>query len=167
MDIKIVEMIPEDWKSVSQIYLKGIETGLATFQTNVPSYDEWDKGHILKCRLVAKKDDEVLGWAALSPVSSRSVYSGVAEVSIYIHPEYKGLQIGFKLLKALVDQSESEGFWTLQASITRENIPSIKLHEKCGFRIIGYREKIAKMPSGKWHDTILMERRSELRCQSF
>lgn len=160
MDYKIIKMAPSDWASVSKIYMQGIETGVATFQTEAPSYEDWDKGHVASCRLVARKDDVVLGWAALSPVSSRCVYAGVAEVSIYIDPDYKGMQVGLTLLNALIEASEADGFWTLQSGIIKENVPSIKLHEKCGFRVIGYREKVGKMSTGKWHDVVLVERRS-------
>lgn len=160
MAYKIIEMSPSDWSEVSKIYILGIETGFATFQTVAPSYEDWDIGHISTCRLVAKKEDQVIGWAALSPVSSRCVYAGVAEVSIYIDPAFKGMQVGTSLLNALIKASEAEGFWTLQSGIIKENESSIKLHEKCGFRVIGYREKVGKMPTGKWHDVVLVEKRS-------
>jgi len=160
MDFKIIKMTPSDWPEVSKIYTLGIETGLATFQTEAPSYEDWDNGHISACRLVAKIADQVIGWAALSPVSSRCVYAGVAEVSIYIDPAFKGMHVGTVLLNALIEASEAEGFWTLQSGIIKENESSIKLHEKCGFRVIGYREKVGKMPTGKWHDVVLVEKRS-------
>ena len=160
MNITITKMSPSDWQDVSRIYTLGIETGIATFQTEAPSYEAWDTGHISRCRLVAKLASQVIGWAALSPVSSRCVYAGVAEVSIYIDPSYKGMQVGTSLLEALIEASEAEGFWTLQSGIIKENSTSLKLHEKCGFRVIGFREKIGKMPSGKWHDVVLVEKRS-------
>lgn len=156
----ITKMSPSDWKDVSRIYILGIETGYATFQTEAPSYEDWDSSHIRSCRLVAKIENKVIGWAALSPVSSRCVYAGVAEVSIYVDPDFKGQQVASSLLNALISESENEGYWTLQSGIIKENIPSIKLHEKCGFRIIGYREKVGKMPTGKWHDVVLVEKRS-------
>lgn len=162
MKYKIEKMTPKDWNEVAQIYLEGIKTGKATFQTELPSYDDWNNGHIKTCRLVARLENKVLGWAALSPTSSRCVYKGAAEVSIYIGKEYRGQGIGKAILRALIEMSEKNGFWTLQSSIIRENTASIKLHKDCGFREVGIREKIAKMPDGVWHDTVLMERRSTI-----
>lgn len=160
MDYKIDEMVSSDWKQVSKIYLEGIKTGKATFQTEVPNYEEWNNGHIKLCRVVARLGNNILGWGALSPTSSRCVYKGVAEVSIYIGENHRGKGIGKNILKSLIGLSEGNGFWTLQSGIIRENISSIKLHEKCGFREIGIREKVAKMKNGKWHDVVFMERRS-------
>jgi len=147
---------------VSSIYLSGIETGIATFQTGVPSWEEWNSSHLKSCRLVARLGDTVLGWAALSPTSSRCAYVGVAEVSIYIDEHHKKQGIGTALLDSLVKCSEEDGFWTLQSSIIKENSASLNLHKKCGFRELGIREKVAKMVNGKWHDVVLMERRSKL-----
>ncbi|MBX4258318.1 GNAT family N-acetyltransferase [Clostridium estertheticum] len=160
MNYKIDEMVSSDWKQVSNIYLEGINTGKATFQTEVPTFEEWNNGHVKTCRLVARLGNDVLGWGALSPTSSRCVYKGVAEVSIYIGENHRGKGIGRNLLKRLIELSEENGFWTLQSGIIRENISSIKLHEKCGFREIGRREKVAKMKDGEWHDVVFMERRS-------
>lgn len=152
-------MLAEDWQSVEEIYKQGIETGNATFQQNTPDWDEWDKGHVNLCRFVAVSDGEIIGWAALSPVSSRCVYGGVAEVSIYISNKAKGQKVGTKLLGYLITESEKNNFWTLQSGIFPENTASIRLHESLGFRMIGYREKIGCM-NGIWRDTVLMERRS-------
>lgn len=162
MDLKIKKMEKEHWNRVAQIYYQGIITNKATFQNTVPSYDEWNHGHIDVCRLVAILNDKVVGWSALSKVSSRCVYAGVAEVSIYVDEKYRGKGIGNKLLGELVKLSEKNGFWTLQSGIIEENFNSINLHKKCGFRILGIREKVAKMSNGIWHDVILMERRSNL-----
>jgi len=162
MNYKIDEMVKTDWQQVSNIYLEGIKTGKATFQTEVPTWENWNSGHLNSCRLVARLGNNVLGWGALSPTSSRCVYSGVAEVSIYIGGENRGQGLGKILLKRLVELSEENGFWTLQSGIIKENISSIKLHEKCGFREIGTREKISKMNNGKWHDVVFMERRSKV-----
>ena len=147
------------WPAVSAIYEKGIATGNATFQKEAPSWEVWDKTHLPHCRLVAISGEVIVGWAALSPVSARPVYAGVAEVSIYVDDAAKGQGIGYELLSTLVKESEQHDFWTLQAGIFPENIASIRLHEKCGFRQVGRREKIGKM-DGQWRDTILMERRS-------
>ncbi|MBU3142683.1 GNAT family N-acetyltransferase [Clostridium sp. CF012] len=162
MQYKIEEMIQADWEQVANIYLEGIKTGIATFQTEVPTYENWNNSHISSCRLVARLGDNVLGWGVLSPTSSRSVYQGVAEVSIYISEKYKGQGIGKVILTELIKVSEENGFWTLQSGIIRENICSIALHKKCGFREIGIREKVAKMNNGNWLDVVLMERRSRV-----
>ena len=158
----IEEMKESDLEEVLKIYLEGINTGIATFQNSAPNFEDWNNGHIKSCRLVAKSDGKALGFAVLSPVSSRCVYSGVAEVSIYIGENYRGLGIGKTLLTDLIKLSEKNNFWTLQSGIIRENTSSIELHKKCGFREIGIREKVAKMDNGLWHDTVLMERRSKL-----
>ena len=161
MDYTIEEMKESDWNEVSQIYLEGINTGIATFQNSIPNFEDWNNGHIQSCRLVAKSEGKVLGFAALSPTSSRCVYSGVAEVSIYIGENYRNLGIGHALMSSIIKLSEENNFWTLQSGIIRENAASIELHKKCGFREIGFREKVAKMDNGIWHDTVLMERRSK------
>lgn len=162
MDFIVDTMKDADWLQVSDIYLAGIKTEIATFQNDVPSWEEWDRGHNKDCRFVARVEEKILGWVALSPVSSRCVYTGVAEVSIYIGEEYKGMGVGTALLNRLIECSEEEGYWTLQAGIIKENIPSRMLHKKCGFREIGYRERPGKMNNGKWHDVILVERRSSI-----
>ncbi|QXE20758.1 GNAT family N-acetyltransferase [Clostridium sp. 001] len=161
MDYKIEGMKKEDWEEVSKIYLEGINTKKATFQTEVPSWQNWDSSHLKSCRLVARLGNKVLGWVALSPTSSRCVYAGVAEVSIYIGEEYRGKGIGTSLLDNLVKLSEKNGFWTLQSGIIKENLPSIALHKKCSFREVGVREKLGKMCNKKWYDVVLMERRSD------
>lgn len=162
MDYSIREMKPEDWETVAKIYKEGIDTGKATFQAEIPSFEEWDKGHMKICRLVACDGNTILGWAVLSPTSSRCVYRGVAEVSIYIGEAYRGKGVGKNILTSLINVSEENGIWSLYSAIIRENSSSIALHKNCGFREIGIREKIAKMPNGIWHDTVLMERRSKV-----
>ncbi|XXM73656.1 N-acetyltransferase family protein [Lysinibacillus sphaericus] len=157
----IEEMKSEDWAGVREIYLEGIATGNATFQKDAPSWEEWDKGHAKEGRIVARTADCLQGWAALSPVSSRCVYAGVAEVSVYVSPQHQGKGAGSLLLDALIEVSESHGYWTLQAGIFPENVSSIRLHEKHGFRIVGRRERIGMM-DGIWRDTLLMEKRSKL-----
>ncbi|RYD79809.1 MAG: N-acetyltransferase family protein [Sphingobacteriales bacterium] len=150
-----------DFDKVCAIYKQGIETGLATFQNEIPAWHDWDKSHLEACRLAIFEGVQMVGWAALTPVSSRCVYAGVAEVSIYIDNEFRGKGYGKVLLNELANQSEREGFWTLQSGIFAENIASIKLHESCGFRQIGYREKIG-IKDGVWKDNVLMERRSKV-----
>lgn len=160
MDFKIRGMKKEDWNTVADIYLQGIKTKKATFQTEVPSYEEWDKVHLNECRLVAvNSNEEVLGWAAISPTSSRLVYRGVVEVSIYISESSRGANIGKTLLNAIIHESEELGIWTLQSGIFEINKASIALHEKCGFRVVGIRENIASDIDGIWQNTVLMELR--------
>lgn len=154
-------MSEQDWGAVREIYLEGIRTGNATFETQAPDWERWDTAHLRSCRLVARSGSEVLGWAALSPVSSRCVYAGVAEVSVYVTERVRGRKIGSALLAALVKISEREGIWTLQAGIFPENIPSIEMHKRCGFRAVGIREKLGCM-DGRWRDVLLMERRSKV-----
>ena len=154
-------MSENDWPMVAKIYGQGIATGQATFEIEIPSWEKWDSSHLKACRFVAEREGEVIGWAALSPVSSRCVYGGVAEVSVYVSTAHLGQKIGSQLLKQLILTSEAEGFWTLQAGIFRENKASIKLHTALSFREIGYREKVGQM-NGVWRDTILLERRSKL-----
>ena len=160
MRLSIRSMTPEDWPAVARIYQEGMDTNLATFQTECPSWDEWNAAHLSKCRLVAVVDDAVAGWAALSPYSSRSVYSGVAHLSIYIGQEARGVGVGKALLTAMIAASEEAGFWTLQSGIMVNNAASIALHSSCGFRLVGYREKIGQDRNGVWRNTLLMERRS-------
>jgi L-amino acid N-acyltransferase YncA len=159
--VSLRSMVPNDWPNVANIYKQGIATGLATFETNVPAWETWNNSHLQQCRLVAEIDNEVVGWAALTGVSGRCVYAGVAEVSVYISQLHKGMKIGSILLEALIKEAESNNFWTLQSGIFRENETSISLHKKYGFREVGFREKIGQL-NGTWHDTVLMERRSEL-----
>lgn len=159
---KIEAMESLDWEQVKEIYLEGISSNLATFQTEVPTWENWDKSHISSCRLVVRSGNDVLGWGALSPTSSRNCYAGVVEVSIYIGEKYKGQGIGTTLLKNIIKQSEENGIWTLYSAIIRENIPSISMHKKCDFREIGFKERVAKTGTGVWHDVVLMERRSKI-----
>jgi len=149
------------WNDVLRIYELGIRTKSATFETKALNWDSWDKAHRKDCRLIAKIEKAIVGWAALSNVSDRCVYAGVAEVSIYIDTDFQGQGIGDKLMNALIKESESSNIWTLQAGIFPENIASIKLHQKHGFRIVGIREHIGKMDS-KWRDVALLERRSKV-----
>jgi len=159
MDFKIEKMKSSDWDQISQIYKEGIDTNNATFETTIPSWSFWISTHISGCSIIACKGDEILGWAALSPTSSRKVYSGVVEVSVYVSEKHHGKGIGKALLKKLIQLSENKGIWTLQAGIFPENEISINLHKKCDFKIVGIREKIGKM-NDTWRDVVLMERRS-------
>ena len=159
--ILIEEMKAESWSSVQRIYNSGIATRNATFETKAPEWDAWDQSHRNDCRLIATIDDRIAGWAALSNVSGRCVYAGVAEVSIYIDVAFRGTGVGDQLMKLLITESVGNGIWTLQAGIFPENEASIALHVKHGFRILGTREKIGKM-DGRWRDTILLERRSKM-----
>lgn len=154
------EMSKTDWQAVSTIYEDGIATHFATFETSVPTYEVWDNAHMKTCRFVCVLDEKILGWAALSAVSSRCVYGGVAEVSVYVSKNSRGSGAGKLLMKHLIKQSENEGIWTLQSGIFPENKGSVKLHEKMGFRFIGKRERIGKL-DGDWKDNLLFERRSE------
>ncbi len=159
-EITIEEMTESVWTDVREIYDAGISTGNATFEIRSPDWMAWDNAHLKTCRLIASNYGKILGWAALSPVSQRTVYAGVAEVSIYIAPRHQGLGIGDLLMKALITKSEMHGIWTLQAAIFPENEGSLRLHLKNGFRIVGTRERIGKM-NGRWRDVLFMERRSE------
>lgn len=160
-DIQISGFTQTDWPIIAKIYEQGIQTGIATFETQIPSWDLWDINHIQTCRLKAIKDNAIIGWAALSPTSKRAVYNGVAEVSIYITSKYQNLGIGKLLLAQLIKESEKAGFWTLQASIFSQNKASIALHQSMGFRLIGYRQKIGKL-HGIWYDNTILERRSKI-----
>jgi L-amino acid N-acyltransferase YncA len=173
MDCVIIPMSQDSWPAVREIYRQGIATGNATFETELPSWEKWDGGHRKDCRLlaVAHRDDvaselseppdkaNILGWAALSAVSARGVYAGVAEVSVYIAATARGLGAGKALLQALVRESEANGVWTLQAGIFPENTASIALHKSCGFRKVGVRRRIGKLRDA-WRDVLLLERRS-------
>lgn len=159
--IKIRQLEANDWPIVKNIYLEGIATGQATLQTEAPSWEDWDQGHLQAMRYVAMADQQLAGWIALSAVSGRCVYAGVAEVSVYIAAAFRGQKVGFQLLEHLIGESEKEGIWTLQAGIFPENIASITLHQKLGFRIIGFREKIGKQ-HGIWRNVNLLERRSKI-----
>ncbi len=179
--IHIRALLPEHWPAVKSIYEQGIATGDATFQTVAPDWDEWDRSHLGHSRLVALDSatggtaqgvppggaaegippgGAVMGWVALTPVSGRCVYAGVAEISVYIDPRYRGMGVGTALMQAVISDSEANGIWTLQAGIFPENTASIRLHENVGFRRVGFRERIGKM-DGRWRDTIFFEKRSE------
>ncbi|MDF2843489.1 MAG: sortase-like acyltransferase [Herbinix sp.] len=160
MSFSIEKMHPEDWPQVSEIYLTGIRTGIATFQSDVPTWEEWNKSHSENCRFVARSGNAILGWIALTPISGRCVYAGVAEVSIYISEESRNQGVGTELLAELIWRSEEAGYWTLQAAIIKDNIASRELFRKCGFREIGFREKLGKMADGKWYDVVMVEKRS-------
>ena len=158
----IIESMREgDWEAVQKIYEDGIATGNATVDTEAPAWERWNSTHRLDCRLVAKEGDRVVGWAALSPVSLREAYSGVAEVSVYVAKQSRGMGAGKLLLKSLISSSESAGVWTLQAMIFVENSESVALHTSCGFRLVGTRERIGCL-YGRWRNTLLMERRSKV-----
>ncbi|MFL6212104.1 MAG: GNAT family N-acetyltransferase [Pyrinomonadaceae bacterium] len=159
MDVTIEDMKPADWPRVRAIYLEGVATGQATFEQTAPEWAAWDAARLSAPRLVARIAGEVAGWAALSPVSARAVYAGVAEVGIYISAAHRGRGVGRTLLMALIAASERGGIWTLQAGIFPENEASVRLHKACGFRAVGRRERIGQM-QGVWRDTLLLERRS-------
>jgi L-amino acid N-acyltransferase YncA len=161
MQWQILPMASTDWPAVRAIYEQGIATGNATFEKSAPAWDAWDAAHLPYCRLVAHSAGEVLAWAVLSPVSSRCVYSGVAEVSIYVAARARGRGLGLALLSALVEASERANIWTLQAGIFPENAASIELFRKAGFRVLGRRERLGQM-DGRWRDVVLMERRSQI-----
>jgi phosphinothricin acetyltransferase len=154
-------MRPEDWDGVRTIYLEGIATGNSTFERSPPDWQAWDEGHLPCCRLVARVDSELLGWTALSAVSGRRAYAGVAEFSIYVAERSRGRGIGAALLQALINASEREGIWTLQSGIFPENTASLELCRRCGFRVVGTRERIGSM-DGRWRDVVLLERRSAI-----
>lgn len=157
--LTIRPMTFNDWPAVSAIYAEGIATGHATFETAVPTWEVWDAGHLPNCRLVAEMNGQIVGWVALSRVSSRCVYAGVAENSIYVAASARGQGIGKRLLEAVIVESEAAGFWTLQTGIFPENTASVALHQACGFRVVGRRERIGQL-HGVWRDTLFLERRS-------
>ena len=159
MPVQLAPLAAEHWPAVRLIYEEGLATGQASFETAVPDWPAWDAAHLAHSRLVALEGDAVVGWAALGPVSRRAVYAGVAEVSVYVSAAARGKGVGRALLRALVRESEAAGIWTLQASIFPENQASVRLHEACGFRLLGRRERIAQH-RGIWRDTVILERRS-------
>ena len=160
LELVIRNMEIKDWENVSRIYRLGIDTGIATFEKEIPSWNTWDTAHLKSCRLIAENDHKIVGWAALSPVSGRCVYGGVAEVSVYVDISYNNKGIGTRLLLELIKESEKNGIWTLQSGIFPENKASIQLHKKLGFREIGFREKIGKK-DGIWYDNVILEKRSK------
>jgi L-amino acid N-acyltransferase YncA len=157
--IGISPLLPEHWPAVRRIYLEGIATRQATFETEAPEWEGWDAAHHPFARLVAVREEEVVGWAALAPTSTRPAYAGVAEVSVYVAAAERGRGTGSRLFGALVDASESRGIWTLQAAVFPENAASVALHRRHGFRVVGRRERIARL-DGRWRDVLLLERRS-------
>jgi len=157
--VRLEPLTAKHWDAVRAIYLEGIATGNATFETSAPDWEQWNSRHLASCRLVALAGQEVVGFAALTPVSSRPAYAGVAEVSVYVAGPKRGRGVGRALLNALIAESEAAGIWTLQAGIFPENVPSIELHKQAGFRMVGVRERIGSM-SGRWRDVLLMERRA-------
>lgn len=161
MEIVVRPLVNSDWNAVSKIYAEGIATGIATFETEVPNWEIWNQKHIELCRIVAELKKEVVGFAVLSQVSIRDVYKGVAEVSVYVSKQHRGHKVGETLLNQLIKESEIHGFWTLQAGIFSENEASINMHKKCGFRVVGIREKIG-MLHGKWYDNHFLERRCKI-----
>ena len=152
-------MASEDWDAVEAIYAEGIATRLATFETSTPTWDEFDRGRFRDHRFVAADGERVLGWAALSPTSSRDCYAGVVEHSVYVRADARGRGIGRALMEALIHSADDAGVWTIQTSIFPENEASLALHEKLGFRVVGRRERIAQL-GGVWRDTVLLERRA-------
>lgn len=159
--MKFVSITKENYNQVAEIYKEGLATKMATFETQVPNWDQWNKKFLPFCRIALVLKNEVLGWATLTAVSPRAVYLGVAEVTIYIKSSDQQKGLGKLLLDELITQSEQQGIWSLQAGIFRGNDISIQLHKKCGFRVLGYKEKIAKR-DGIWHDTFILERRSRV-----
>ncbi len=158
--MKLLPMTASHWPEVRAIYEAGMATGNATFETQAPEWEAWDRAHLAHSRLVAVDEaGKVRGWAALSPVSSRCVYGGVAEISVYIAAEARGQGVGRQLLQGLIADSEAHGIWTLQAGTFEENAASIGLHTQAGFRVIGHRERIGQH-HGVWRNTVQMERRS-------
>jgi phosphinothricin acetyltransferase len=156
----IEPMRPRDWDAVRSIFEEGIATGQATFETRAPAWEDWDRDHLRAPRLVARDGGAVVGWAALTPVSGRCVYAGVAEVSLYVAARARGRGIGRLLLEGLVEASEEAGYWTLQAGIFPDNAASLVVHRRCGFREVGRRERLGRMARGQWRDVVLLERRS-------
>ena len=157
--MELQAMRPDDWPAVREIYQAGIATGEATFETTTPDWEAWDAGHLDEHRLVARVGGQVVGWAALAPVSDRCAYAGVAEDSIYVAPGGQGRGVGRALLAALVASAERGGIWTVQTGIFPENQASIRLHQACGFRVVGLRERLGQL-NGRWRDVVLLERRS-------
>jgi len=156
----IRQMIKSDWDRVSAIYMQGILSGKSTFNTECPSYEGWDAGHIKECRYVYEEDGEVIGWIAISPTSERCAYRGCVEMSVYVDENHRGKGIGTELVKKLICEAVSAGYWSIYSAILSINEASIRVHRKCGFREIGYRERIAKDRFGNWQNTTLMEYRA-------
>ena len=160
-NMNLVNISEENYPEVARIYGEGLLTGTATFETTIPSWEKWNSGHLSFGRIIAIEENNYLGWASLSPVSSRCVYGGVAEVSVYVSEVARGKGVGEFLLKNLIEISEENNIWTLQSGIFRDNVASHKLHMKCGFREVGYKEKVGQL-RGVWKDNVLLERRSKI-----
>jgi L-amino acid N-acyltransferase YncA len=158
--VEVRELRLEDWPAVKAIFEQGIAGGDATFETEAPCWEDWDRAHLQGHRLVAVQDGEVVGWAALAPVSGRCVYAGVTEDSVYVADGAQGRGVGRALLEKLIARAERDGIWTIQAGIFPENEASIELHRRCGFRVIGVHERLGSH-HGVWRDVVRMERRSE------
>jgi L-amino acid N-acyltransferase YncA len=156
--VEVRALRPDDWSAVADIYWDGMRNGLATFETELPSWEQWDAAHLPGHRLVAESFDEIVGWAALSPASKRRCYAGVVENSVYVARDAQGRGLGRHLLEALIEGARSAGIWMIQTSIFPENRASLALHERCGFRVVGTRERIAKR-DGIWRDTVFLEKR--------
>ncbi|KQQ92551.1 phosphinothricin acetyltransferase [Leifsonia sp. Leaf325] len=164
-NVKIRALEPSDWSAVHAIYAEGIATGHATFEAEPPTWESFDVGKLRQHRMAATLDDVVVGWAVVSPISSRPVYRGVVEHSVYVSAAARGRGIGHLLLAALISSTEDDGIWTLQSGVFPENVASVRLHEAHGFRIVGTRQRLALMPhgpmAGLWRDVYLLERRSD------
>jgi phosphinothricin acetyltransferase len=160
--LEFAPLVPEDWSRVRRILEEGIATGQATFQTEAPSWGEWDEAHLKQCRMVARLEGEIAGWSALQRYSRRPVYAGAAEVSLYVGQDWRNRGVGKSLLAATVAASEDAGFWTLFAGVFPENAASRAVHASCGFREVGVRERLGKL-HGVWRDVLLLERRSSVR----
>jgi L-amino acid N-acyltransferase YncA len=158
--IVLEELRPEHWQEVVRIYADGITTGNATFETDVPSWEQWDRAHMAEHRFVALRDGALVGWVAVSPVSDRCVYGGVVENSVYVDEQVRGQGVGRLLLKRLIASTEEAGIWTIQTGIFPENETSIRLHERVGFEVVGRRKRLGKL-HGVWRDVLLLERRSD------
>jgi L-amino acid N-acyltransferase YncA len=152
-------MRDDDWPGVLAIYAEGIATGNATFETETPTFEQWSAHHLPAHRLVATLGERLAGWAALSPVSDRCAYEGVTEVSVYVAASARGEHVGSALLERLIESAEAAGIWTIQAGIFPENVASVRLHQRCGFRVVGTRERLGRL-HGRWRDVLLLERRT-------
>jgi L-amino acid N-acyltransferase YncA len=159
--MNIAEMRPEHWPEVSSLYEAGIATGNATFETSVPPWEAWDTAHRQDLRFVAKEGQRIVGWAAAGSVSDRCCYGGVVEHSVYVAPDRQGAGVGLALLEILVQTAERLGVWTIQSGVFPENTASLALHQRCGFRIVGTRERLGRL-DGQWRDVLLLERRSSI-----
>ena len=158
--VAIVDLRPEHWPGVALVYADGIATGEATFELEVPGWEQWDRSHLAEHRFVATRGSDVVGWVAVSPVSDRCVYGGVVESSVYVGADARGQGVGRLLLERLIASTEAAGIWTIEAGIFPENEASVRLHERLGFEIVGRRKRLGKL-KGVWRDVLLLERRSD------